>query len=275
MITSSTFRGLTLAVFFTTCAPVVAFDQCADMRPGSQCLGAEAPWGSLLQSTAGAGTGLLCSLPILRLIADCARENIRTKLVATAASFGLLGSFIGYKWHSNYQHAFDENSGISIYGLAADDDAVGVKTWIAYSSGLSYAVDGNGRNALHFAAANGATKTAELLLASMPMTEQIARGEQHTQTFGHYNGFNGGYGFGNSSSTSTIYEEIKTIDRQDTKFNRTAVLYAALGGHIDVLRVLLLSGANGGLSDNFGNTVASIAATNPAVQKVLDEVQGR
>ncbi|KAH7033614.1 ankyrin repeat-containing domain protein [Microdochium trichocladiopsis] len=125
---------------------------------------------------------------------------------------------------------------------------------------LSSAKDETKATCLHMAAANGHSKTVTLILSHLPITQPKKRGAS-SPTSQEETATSSSTQNDSSSQPATSTPEAPYIDAQNT-YGNAALHWACLGGHLDVVKLLLSRGASPTVANDKDQIPLDLAAFN-------------
>jgi hypothetical protein len=207
---------------------------------------------------------------------------------------GVIGLVVGAGvvayMNSQYRKMYNKSEGYNLHGVAARNNAEGVKAQVAwYTPAKTLEQDSEGRTPLMFASATGSDRAAQALLNAMPECHEFVDGKTETTSVAQKTSSGWAaaadvtlgtswYKAPEKTETTTVSLNKKTIpaiDMQDKQRN-TALLYAAICEKPDTVKLLLEHGADGSRKNNLGQDVGMIGLRKPAIQKALDDrAEGR
>lgn len=195
-------------------------------------------------------------------------------IIPVGAVAALIGAaLLGYPTYQ-YSSAYHTNNGLDIRGSAAANNAAGVQAWINYyGRSITLNKDSEGKNALMYAAANGACQSGETILFSMPKTETVVESKTQSEAVTApvaWPILSNDKWPEKTTTTATTTKEVKTIDAQD-KSGKTAIFTAAVGEHLHMMQLLYAHGADASIQNNKGKAIKDLAQSSVIVNQFYSQ----
>jgi hypothetical protein len=236
-----------------------------------QTFEASQPWGPIKSAII---TGMATSLAVATLLGTKTKLSANSIGLASLNTGMITGLAMGIR-QSNYEKVYNKAEGLTVYGAAAANNARGTYAWIEHKGKkILLEQDSSGKIPLIYASGNGATDATNVILAVMPEQEEVllAKTPFLWELFATIIVLAGYTGPSVTIVGQEIYQYKNPVDKQDDK-GRTALHYAALGQHLEVMRLLYRNGADVRIKDKEGMNLQQLAKSNHAVQNFLTNMQ--
>jgi ankyrin repeat protein len=224
---------------------------------------------------------------IIGCVADEVNGNSRNEygkqgLVAGAVLLALVWEYKNFK----YKRMYDKSNGLKIHGVAAKNNPEGVKAQVSYyGSQKTVEVDKENTTPLMYAGATGSIEAAGAIIDKGPKNYDVTVGTKDStaeseQTVSWWWALTDFLGITKNKwkpaattvkkSHTDIKKKQRTIDMQDDQGN-TAVIWAAQCEEPKAMKYLLKRGANGGITNNVGENLHTLAQQSEQIKAAIDQ----